>query len=184
MFNTTRAAVLAFAASLVACLAPATAAVATSPLEDAIKATYVYKFAGFIEWPPAAFPSPSSPLTLCVLDDAPFVTLLEQAVAGRHLNQHPMAVRRLQTATSQSGCQIMYIRGSDRQSAAQALEAVRGSPILTITDTPSEADKGIINFIVQSNHVRFEIDVAMAQASGLTISSKLLSLAVNVRPKS
>ena len=36
-------------------------------LELAIKATFLYKFAPFVEWPDTAFASPSSPLWLCMI---------------------------------------------------------------------------------------------------------------------
>jgi len=40
----------------------------------------------------------------------------------------------------------------------------------------------MITFVIASDRVRFEIDEARAVRSGLAISSKLLSLAVSVRP--
>jgi hypothetical protein len=65
---------------------------------------------------------------------------------------------------------------------AQALDAVRGAPVLSVTDGAKSADaKGIVHFVVLENRVRFEIDVQAASASGLKISSKLLDLAVNAR---
>ena len=49
--------------------------------------------------------------------------------------------------------------------------AMRGKPILTVTDEASSADiKGIINFVIRDNRVRFEIDEAAAVADGLVIS--------------
>jgi hypothetical protein len=40
---------------------------------------------------------------------------------------------------------------------------------------------GIINFFVQNNRVRFEINVNSAERAGLKLSSQLLSLAKVVR---
>lgn len=64
------------------------------------------------------------------------------------------------------------------------LEAVQGKNVLTISDessNPSEA--GIIKFVVQDDRVRFEIDNEAAAQNGLVISSKLLSLALNVKQR-
>ena len=53
--------------------------------------------------------------------------------------------------------------------------------MLTVTDAATDpAAKGIINFVIEDDRVRFEIDNSTAAAGGLTISSKLLSLAVHV----
>ncbi len=58
---------------------------------------------------------------------------------------------------------------------------MHGAPVLTVTDGATDpAAKGIINFVIADDRVRFEIDNSAALADGLTISSKLLSLAVHV----
>lgn len=83
-----------------------------------------------------------------------------------------------------SGCQILFDAGSPEQSIAAGLQAVRGTPVLTVTDSEDNGGpKGIINFVIADGHVRFEINVATASSNGLAISSKLLSLAVAVTPR-
>ena len=58
-----------------------------------------------------------------------------------------------------------------------------GKPVLTVTDAADDAGaKGMINFVIAAGRVRFEIDDVAARAGGLVISSKLLSLAVSVKP--
>jgi hypothetical protein len=64
------------------------------------------------------------------------------------------------------------------------LDAARGIPVLTVTNQGQDGVKGIVNLIVQENKVRFEIDDRAAMESGIAISSKLLNLAVRVRPRS
>lgn len=153
-------------------------------LELAVKATYLAKFAPFIEWPKAAFASPESAFVLCVAGDDPFGRLLDEAVAGAHIYGRPVSVRRLSAVARNSGCEILYAGGSPAQSVAAALAAVRGTPVLTVTDRERNGGaKGIINFVIEDNHVRFEIDDAAAAEDGLVISSKLLSLAANVTPR-
>ena len=78
----------------------------------------------------------------------------------------------------------MFDAGSPEQSIAAGLKAVQGAPVLTVTDSQDNGGpKGIINFVIEEGHVRFEINDATASANGLTISSKLLSLAVAVTPR-
>lgn len=155
---------------------------AAAPLELAVKATYLYKLVPFVEWPATAFATPSSEFNLCVVGDDPFGDLLDRAVTGQRAGEHPIVVRR--SAQVSPGCHILYAAGSPAQPVRAILDTVRGAPVLTVTDQGREDAKGIINFIVQENKVRFEIDDRVAMESGLAISSKLLSLAVNVRPRS
>lgn len=148
-------------------------------LEYAVQATYLLKFPAFVTWNE---PLPANVFTICVVGHNPFSGLLRQAAAGQTIERRRVAVRVLSFASRSSGCQMMYVAGSRAQPVASALATVRGTPVLTVTDGQRDAAaKGIINFIVAEERVRFEIDPAAARANGLTISSKLLILARNLR---
>ncbi len=154
-----------------------------NPLEDAVKATYLYKFAPFVEWPASAFESETSPLVICIAGPDPFGAALDQAVAGQHAGQHPITVRRLDKADHAPLCHILYAAPAKGQSAADLLRAAHGA-VLTVTDEAGDtAARGIVNFVVQNGHVRFQIDDETAGQSGIKISSKLLSLALSVRSR-
>lgn len=167
-----------------AALAPlATPARAQANLEYALKATFIYKLAAFVEWPPSAFASPAGALNLCVVGTNPFGKVLDQAVAGQRIGGHPITVRRLSTADKAPACQIIYVGLSSEPSAAQALRSVRGSPVLTVTDSAFEdGARGIVHFVIRDSRVRFEINAESAAQNGIALSSKLKSLAVPARP--
>lgn len=153
-------------------------------LEYAVKATYLNKFAPFVEWPNAAAEFPGGAFTLCVVGNDPINGVLDRAASGQDVAGRPIVIRHITSVTGNPGCTVMYVTGSDAQSVAGVLAAVRGMPVLTVTDSaPDPAAKGIINFVISDNRVRFEIDDNAAAASGLTISSKLLSLAVHVQSR-
>jgi len=154
-------------------------------LEYAVKATYLYKFGPFVEWPVAALPMPTSPVNLCVIGDDPFGKALDQAVAGQHIGEHPISVRRIAQASKESGCQIMYFSERGSQLISEQLARLQNQPVLTVTDgADEEQSRGIVNFFIQDGRVRFDIDERAAARSGLTISSKLLSIASKPTPKS
>lgn len=155
---------------------------AGTSLEYAVKATFLYKFAPFVEWPEIALPPPNGPLNICVAGRNPFNQLLDRAVAGQRLNGHPFAIRHMAQVTADSDCQILFVGGSDEQSVAQGLDQVRGRPVLTVTDSDDDsASHGVINFVVSDNKVRFQIDEVAAERNRIAISSKLLSLALPPR---
>jgi hypothetical protein len=154
-------------------------ALAASPLEVAIKATDLYKFAAFVEWPPSAFAGPSDPAVVCVEGDDPFGPVLDQAARGQKLGERPIVVMRLDHVDRGAPCHILFVAPSRRQPAAEALDRVRGQPVLTVTDEAGDPNaRGMIDFVLKGDRVRFRIDPRMAERSGLQISSKLLSLAV------
>lgn len=144
-----------------------------------VKATYLEKFGDFVEWPDAAFAGPSDPIRLCVIGSDPFGAVLDQASHGQRIGAHPLVLVRLDKIERAPPCHILFAAGSSKQSIADVLDKVRGAPVLTITDgAGNSAAHGIINFVVVSDRIRFQIDEAAAMQSGLAISSKLLSLAI------
>lgn len=155
-------------------------AAAPSPLlEYAIKATFIYKFAPFVDWPATSFSSAQAPFTICVIGHDQVGDLIDQAAAGQTAGDRPIVIHHLTAAPSGAACQILYLANSE----SGVLTGVRGLPVLTVTDSASGNARGIINFVVAENHVRFDIDDDAASRSGLVISSKLLSLARQIVPR-
>ncbi len=162
-------------------LSPATTAharAAPPSLAAEVKAAYLDKLGEFVQWPPAAFSGPDDPARLCIAGDDPFGVMLDQAVQGQRIGSHPIAVIRLDKIEKNTVCHVLFAAGSKSQSAAEVLDKVRGSPVLTVTDGAGGAARGIVNFVLVANRVRFQIDEPAAAQSGLMISSKLLSLAL------
>jgi hypothetical protein len=149
--------------------------------ERAVKATYLYTFAPFVDWPDPSAEFPSGEFRICVVGGQMFRGMLERAVHGHTVAGRPIAIHRFSTVTGNPGCSVMFVTGPDAHSVAQTLAVVRGSPVLTVTDGAQEAEgSGIINFVIEDSRVRFEINAQAAAANRLTISSKLLSLATRV----
>lgn len=151
---------------------------ADGSLEPAIKAVYLFKFAPFVQWPEAARASSADPFLVCIVGADPFGPLLDRAVAGQRVGRRPIAVRRFETVQKSAGCRIMYLAGSPAQ-VAEAVRAVRGAPVLTIAE--GEGEGAVIGFVVREQRVRFVVDIHAAADNNLKISSKLLSLALDVR---
>ena len=171
-------------AAVLALLGASAARAQTDSLEYAVKATYLYKFAPFVQWPPGSFASQSSPLALCVIGEGGFVAVLEHAVGGTQIEGRPILVRQLGGPASGTVCHVLYIAGGEPLAVADVLARLRGTPVLTVTDSGRDRrTKGIVNFLTVDNRIRFEIDTQAAAENGLVISSKLLSLAVTVTPR-
>lgn len=166
-------------------LAPGIAAAGeTASVEFGFKATYLSKFGLYVEWPRTAFPSPDSAVNLCVVGNDPFGSMLDKAVSGQSIGTRAIVIRRLKTVGRDSGCHILYISDSETQRRGQIFEAIHGSSVLTVTDaSTADTPAGIITFVIRDNRVRFDIDEEAAAQNGITISSRLLSLALYVKPR-
>lgn len=167
---------------LLALVVPVATAWADAPTEYRVKAAFLSKFGDFVDWPEAGFADATAPAVLCVVGHDPFGPTLDQVAQGQRLHGRTIVVRRIKVIERTSGCHLAYL-GGGAQDQALALRTLAGAPVLTITDQAPEAARGVIDFTLRDNRVRFQIDDAAAARHGLTISSKLLALAISVRPR-
>jgi hypothetical protein len=156
---------------------PASRASARDDLEYGVKAVYLVRFAAFVEWP--AGRGDTAPVVLCVVGRDPFGSRLDAAASGKTAHGRPLVVRRPAPAAPLDGCDIVYVgRGADEA-------VVRGGPgpsgRLIVTDAAASPRRGMIHFVVAEGRVRFHIDLQAATRAGLTISSRLLNLALSVQ---
>ena len=150
-------------------------------LEYSIKATFLQKFPDFVTWP-ASPERRDAPFAVCVFGEDPFGRVIDDAIGGHSVGGRPMTVRRVAAPEQATDCQILYL-GRTVQPTGEILAGLRGKPILTVTDARTAATApGIVHFVIDQNRVRFAIDNAAAEANQLSISAKLLAVAVTVTP--
>jgi hypothetical protein len=154
---------------------------APKPTEYEVEAAYLSHFGGFVEWPARAG-SANDPFYVCVLGQDVFGPLLDAALKGETIGGAPMAARRLSGVEEAAGCRILFISTSKGSQLIATLAAVGKLNILTVSDIPGFTRRGgMIQFVLEGNRVRFEINLAAAQRAGLTLSSELLKVAVAIR---
>jgi hypothetical protein len=144
--------------------------------DTAVKAAFIPKFARYVTWPSGG----NGPLAICVIGDDPFGSALDQAAASQSVDGRGLVVKRLSSPVGASACSIAFVDGGH---AGETLAALGRQPILTVTDSHSSSQRGIIHFAIVGGRVRFYIDNAQAQSRGLTISSRLLALAIGVNQR-
>lgn len=147
-----------------------------SNLEYSVKANYLVRFAAFVDWPPRSFADSRSPVVICVVGRDPFDGALDRAARAQTAHGRALVVRRPGTAEAAAGCHILYVGRS-----GGSLVPTGPRPILLVTDGAVSADRGMIHFVVSEERVRFHIDLQAASRSRLSISSRLLNLALSVR---
>lgn len=173
--------VLLVAGGLAGAAAPARGSDAPPVTARSIKAAFLYKFAGYVEWPDAA-DSGGSPLTIGVLGSEEMAEELARITAGRTVHERPVRVRRVGDGESLAGLQILYVGAAEAQGLVESVSPARGLPILVVTDSPGALATGsIINFTLEHDRVRFEVSLPAAEQSRLRLSSRLLAVAQRVQ---
>ena len=149
-------------------------------LEYQVKAAYLYNFVSFTEWPPAALGAPSSPLRICVAGENPFGETLENTVKGESVQGHPLTVERLVRIDAAPQCHVVFVSRTGSARGAELLRTVDGA-VLTIGESDDFLKSGgMVKFVVDQGHVRFDVNRSLAEQRGLKFSSRLLRIARSV----
>lgn len=157
---------------------------AASTGEYRVKAVFLFNFAQFVEWPPAAFSDAATPIIIGVLGDDPFGAALDEVVQGESINGRALAIRRFHRLEEIGLCHILYISDSEARRLGLVIARLTGRAILTVSDAEEAARRGVmISLFTESNRIRLRINVEAARSAGLVISSKLLRPAVIVTGK-
>ena len=155
------------------------AAQQTRPEEYQVKATYLFNFSKFVEWPPTA--ATNNLFTICVLGRDPFGATLDATLAGEMIGNRKIVARRLAAVQDSTDCQILFISSSEASRTKQILTSVGKSGVLTVSDSPGfAASGGMIQFVLRDNKVRFEVNLTAAENAGMNLSSQLLKVALTV----
>ena len=150
------------------------------PSEYQIKAAFLFNFAKFVDWPPNAFPEPSSPIVIGVLGKNTFGDTLEQTLHDKAINNRPVELKMFRTVAEVTNCHVLFISTSEKGRLAKTLAALQGTTILTVSEMDEFiASGGMINFFIEDSKIHFEINNDAAEKAGLKISSKLLSLSIH-----
>jgi YfiR/HmsC-like len=148
--------------------------------EPSLKAAFIYSFAKFTEWPQDALP-PTATFTACVLGDTPIRNALERTVKGRLLSGRGISVPQVQLDGKLRSCHLLYLSGITLAQVSVIVAAVKGAPVLTISDVDDFARQGgVAQMFVENGKMRFDLNLEVARQSRLQLSSKLLVLAAHV----
>ena len=153
---------------------------ASGSSEYLIKAGFIYNFAKLVEWPTPTFTNPSQPIVIGVLGNDSFAATLERVVDGKKVELRPFHVKRLKSPkeSRECFCHMLFVASAESSHADEIIQLLKGTSVLTIAESPGFTKQGgIINFVLEDSKVRFEVNVDAAKQGGLTISSRLLSLA-------
>jgi hypothetical protein len=161
-------------------LRPALADEAAHPVpEYTMKAVYLYNFAQLTEWPTKS-ESADTTFNICVYGQNELATALG-ALRGKTVNRQQLRFFHVADIAEARQCQLLYIGEEDAERGSRIIEALRGTPVLIVTDAPRMARSGAMLLIVnEARRLSFEANVDFAKRSQLKFSSKLLSLARRV----
>ena len=167
------------AAGIIISQVPAIAQTA-KPTEYDVEAAYLCQFPKFAHWP-APDSRTGKTFQICVIGQNPFGHVLEDDAKGEQIQGLPLEVKAVATVREAGDCRILFIGSSATGEVASVLAAVRGAPVLTVSDMPDFTSRGgVIQFVLIDSRVRFRINLGNAERAGIMLSSQLLRVAVSI----
>jgi len=150
-----------------------------APTEYDVKSAYLYNFGKFVRWP-ATQPAEGI-FSICVLGQDPFGSSLD-ALSRQTLDGKSVSVKRITQPEESTGCRIIFISLSEEHRLKEILAALDKKPVLTVSEMPHfSRNGGMIQFVMDGNRVRFEVNLSASENAGLTLSSELLKVATSVK---
>jgi len=161
---------------------PALHAQNARPTDYQVKATYLYNFGRFVEWPGKAAAAQGGSFTVCVLGQDPFGPSLDATLAGETIGGKTVVAKRISSAEESGDCQILFLSLTDDSRLNKIIADLDKKAVLTVSDMSQFVKRGgMIQFVLEGNKVRFEVNLTATQHAGLTLSSELLKVATAVK---
>ena len=152
-----------------------------STLEHQVKAAFLYKFAGYVDWPSTSFARPDTPLTIAVAGADAIAAELVQATSGRTVEGRTVTVKRVKAGESLAGVHILFVGKAESARLSQWAQSAQQHSALIVTESDGALAQGsVINFVMADRRVRFEVALDSAEKSKLKLSSRLLAVAQQV----
>jgi len=185
--NTARRTRRLFAALLAALLATLPWAIARADdsaqttTEAKIKASYIYKLAAYIDWPPGDGGAVSTPFIIGIIDADSVADELKKLSAAHPLKNRPVQIRQMAAGAPLSGLQLLYIGQRATRSARSLFDSIATQPVLTMSESAGSLAAGsVINLVQVDERIRFEVSLPHADARRLKISARLLDVAYRI----
>ena len=146
--------------------------------EDKIKASFVFNFIRFIQWPEYKLIKSSDPINVCVIDFNRSNNSFFKAFHSFFLERYLAALQSISNQKNINYCHLIYIDQAETNNLDTLLPLISKNHILSISNIKNFcAAGGIIGMVKRKGKIRVEINLQAARASGFTISSNLLEVA-------
>lgn len=158
--------------------------VAAQNREWQLKASYMYYFAQFVEWPEDRS---EGDFVIGVLGNNPFGAYTRTLEGLRASGDRRIVVRSIASLDDldpDDPCHILFVSRlgitaeETRRRVAAASERLRDDHVLIVADTPDAAgaDRAAFNFYVANNRMRLQYSSRAVASAGLAVQNRLTSL--------
>ena len=144
-----------------------------------IKATFIYNFTKYIAWPDKY---KEGNFVIGVLGTTSFYNDLTSLLSTKTVGAQKFEIKSYTSIDAVTGnCHILFIPAENSAVLPEVLKKMKGKSTLIITEKSGLAKQGsAINFVVDNNKQRFEMNKTNIEKYSLKVSTTLTALAIAV----
>ncbi|MBK5271895.1 MAG: YfiR family protein [Bacteroidia bacterium] len=140
----------------------------------AVYANIIYRFTKYIDWPAE---KKSGDFIIGVVGDTPLMEELKKSITDKIVGNQKIVIKRFSSSASSFNCHILFISDDENRSIKKIVSGTAGTSTLLVSESSGLAQKGsCINFIIESDRLKLEINKNNIEDRNLNIASELLQL--------
>ena len=138
------------------------------------KGSYLLNFISLVEWRP---PRPiAGVLPVCVFGESPIAPILDD-LAAAPVKGRQVVIERLADLRKAPACEVLFITEA-KWNEVDTIARTLPSGVLTISEVNTDDMVGsVINFVVESDHIAFDVNLNAAAREHIEPTTRLLALA-------
>lgn len=146
-----------------------------------VKAAMLYRFAQFMDWPTNQMTATNAPLVFGIAGQDPFGASIDTVLKGQKIGQREILIERQPQPVIPTNCHLLFLSNSLAGEADKTISALRTNAVLLVGESDDFTRKGgHVRLYLEESKIRFEINIAALERSGLKMSPQVLKLASRV----
>lgn len=153
----------------------------TRPSQYDVEAAYLLDFGKFTQLSNGSQALRRATFDVCIVGRDPIGPTIDKLAANDTVENRAVRVLRDANASQARTCGIAYFNSHDDDLTRDSLKLLAGADVLTVGDSPNFLkDGGMVQFVVETNHVRFAVNLDAVRKTHLVLSSQLLRVALYI----
>jgi hypothetical protein len=146
-----------------------------------VKAAMLYRFAQFMDWPTNQVTATNAPLVFGIAGQDPFGTSIDTVLKGQKIGQRAILIERQPQPVIPTSCHLLFLSNSLGGETDKTISSLRTNAVLLVGESDDFTRKGgHVRLYLEESKIRFEINIAALERSGLKMSPQVLKLASRV----
>ncbi len=145
---------------------------------EKFKALFLYNFTKYIEWPANLR---QGDFVVGVFGNPSLALELQTIATKQKVGSQNIIIKAINSVDEIENCHVLYVGHGKCSAITTVLSKLNGKNTLLITDKEGMALQGAgINYIMDGDRLKYEVNRGNIEKKGLVVSSSLLALGVTV----